>query len=855
MKSRGATNSSATLWKSLEDRYEFQDEVFGLERLSEFERDIVDAPEFQRLFRVSQLGFVDLVYQCADHTRGIHSIGVCFWAKRLIRTLNENSRLYPRSLGQPSIGQAESVLISAGALLHDISHGPYAHDIEKKTHEIYSEGIVDDNHRVKIKSGYGPYEKHDDYTSNPVLYVTLLEPKLSVVARILRHHSPAFWALLQSDAKLHPHLEHFVDGARSANWPNIASEILPNLLFHLLVFEKIEVALREHEISVATDFEAQPVRRWGLGPEESRERLHKLWYQPFRHDIIGDTLSADLLDYLHRDLRRLGMPKGLDLKMLDSYVMVPVMPNDSLASPVHTQDPHQPSLIPESVRYRCAIDLNDPKRGTVRMERLNDLFRLLDLRHEIHEKAVFHRVVQSAIAMTSRALLRLPAKSKPSLKQMYGLGPGLSPALCGEDQFLESLIEGAKKQEEYKGNEELITQSIPQKLAERRVYRPLLVIPGDRVRAVLVNLGNVPKDNVPEDMELVLREIAAIVDSEYFKPFFCFVSQCIDDFLQHSIDEESINGLIGEVESDSQKLESILEQRPPKHVIFWATPYKQLYKDPAILVCVDHHVTTIEHLRTVPAANEFVRSRVDAGMKDSESKYAALWKLYVFLSDGLFYTGALAGLLGEGCAGSRDNHAGHLQGAQVLAIRALRSAWDYWCLQQKTMNIDLNGQMKAEQLKAVLRRFVHHTEVAKYYADIRAIVAPGDIKHYVHSEDASGTHVGECRDIRYKYDLKPFQTFDEAFAPFSIPKESRKLINEILIATGRRPESFGREEIYQIITRLSKSPRRLAACFDDAVMLGTVARKEPAGRRKILQAIWRDPQGDKDWQPIPRNAD
>ena len=42
---------------------------------------------------------------------------------------------------------------------------------------------------------------------------------------------------------------------------------------------------------------------------------------------------------------------------------------------------------------RDAFD--DSKRNTLRMELLNDLFQLLNLRHEIHEKAVFHRVVQS----------------------------------------------------------------------------------------------------------------------------------------------------------------------------------------------------------------------------------------------------------------------------------------------------------------------------------------------------------------------------------------------------------------------------------------------------------------------------
>src|SRR3989304_4103718 len=91
------------------------------------------------------------------------------------------------------------------------------------------------------------------------------------------------------------------------------------------------------------------------------------------------------------------------------------------------------------VWYRCAIDLYDHKRRTARVFLLNDIFRLLDLRHEIHEKAVTHRVVHSANAMLARGLNLLGREKRPSLKELIGLG---SPhqALCGEDLFFASLL-------------------------------------------------------------------------------------------------------------------------------------------------------------------------------------------------------------------------------------------------------------------------------------------------------------------------------------------------------------------------------------------------------------------------------
>src|SRR6266853_6166213 len=71
--------------------HRFTDDVHGDILLNTLERDCLDSPEFRRLFRISQLGFVRFVYQTANHTRGAHSIGVCGMAQRLIERLNHNN--------------------------------------------------------------------------------------------------------------------------------------------------------------------------------------------------------------------------------------------------------------------------------------------------------------------------------------------------------------------------------------------------------------------------------------------------------------------------------------------------------------------------------------------------------------------------------------------------------------------------------------------------------------------------------------------------------------------------------------------------------------------------------------------
>jgi len=148
-----------------DDVHDFFDDVHGQIVLNSLERELVDTPEFQRLFRVSQLGFVDLLYPTANHTRGAHSIGTCHAAAHLIRRLNHNNRRLATFSKAPkdvrTITPAETILIRLGALLHDLSHGPFSHDIEKKTHYIFPR---EDNRsrRIKVRSFHGAYDKHDD---------------------------------------------------------------------------------------------------------------------------------------------------------------------------------------------------------------------------------------------------------------------------------------------------------------------------------------------------------------------------------------------------------------------------------------------------------------------------------------------------------------------------------------------------------------------------------------------------------------------------------------------------------------------------------------------------------------------
>ncbi|SFS80689.1 HD domain-containing protein [Halostagnicola kamekurae] len=83
-------------------------------------RELIDTPQMQRLRRIRQLGTVSLVYPSANHTRFEHSLGVYHLACQALEQLGVDGPLAKR--------------VQAAALLHDVGHGPFSHNLESVTH-------------------------------------------------------------------------------------------------------------------------------------------------------------------------------------------------------------------------------------------------------------------------------------------------------------------------------------------------------------------------------------------------------------------------------------------------------------------------------------------------------------------------------------------------------------------------------------------------------------------------------------------------------------------------------------------------------------------------------------------------
>lgn len=83
---------------------------------------VVQTRPFQRLRRVKQLGFSDLVYPGASHSRFAHSVGVFYTARQLMAVVH-------RHVSEDQTSKEQKAL--AAALVHDLGHGPFSHAFEK----------------------------------------------------------------------------------------------------------------------------------------------------------------------------------------------------------------------------------------------------------------------------------------------------------------------------------------------------------------------------------------------------------------------------------------------------------------------------------------------------------------------------------------------------------------------------------------------------------------------------------------------------------------------------------------------------------------------------------------------------
>ena len=173
-----------------------RDPVHGTIALEDWEAEILEHAALRRLRHIKQLGFADVSYPGATHSRFIHSVGAMFVATRMWDALQEQLALSPDVISQLRRSLRMAVL------LHDLGHAPMSH---------VSEALMPPLADLQLPSWIDGYDSprqamHEDYSLKLVL-----DSPLTPVLQQCDVDTIAIAQLISGQR--HPHSQHFlIDG-------------------------------------------------------------------------------------------------------------------------------------------------------------------------------------------------------------------------------------------------------------------------------------------------------------------------------------------------------------------------------------------------------------------------------------------------------------------------------------------------------------------------------------------------------------------------------------------------------------------------------------------------------------------
>lgn len=343
------------------------DPIHGDIYLTQLERAIVDSPPFQRLRRIRQLGMVHLVYPGATHTRFSHALG----ALRVVQDLLDII------LGQRDGRQPERDLFAQWEIEYEKKPRPGRKKKRFADVDAFQWRVAETIVLARLGSllhdvchvAYG-HTIEDD--------LGLLEPHDENVDRLNR-----FWEQLGA-------------GGSGAEYQQV-QKILGTAKFKQAL-ESIILAKRNEKVP-------------------AHEQLRKLDKYPFVADLVGNTICADLLDYLPRDHTFTGLPASLGQRFMTAFYVVP------------RPDGEEAGHYPERMALR--ISHNGRKRHDISSE----LLKHLRYRYELQERAIVHHGKLAADSMLGKALelwadglWAEAARSDGSAEVEYAIAESLGPS-------------------------------------------------------------------------------------------------------------------------------------------------------------------------------------------------------------------------------------------------------------------------------------------------------------------------------------------------------------------------------------------------------------------------------------------
>lgn len=140
------------------DVIHIRDPIHGTLPVSPREIRVVDHAVFQRLRNIKQLGFADLAFPGATHTRYSHSLGAMHIATRLF------DQLFPPGELPERVRHRFRQAVRLAMLFHDVGHAPLSHTSEMLMPPVGELGLG-----IFAGSDVSRRASHEDYTLKMVL--------------------------------------------------------------------------------------------------------------------------------------------------------------------------------------------------------------------------------------------------------------------------------------------------------------------------------------------------------------------------------------------------------------------------------------------------------------------------------------------------------------------------------------------------------------------------------------------------------------------------------------------------------------------------------------------------------------